>query len=99
MHNTNVILLQPTDLIKQSLPFSYFVLSAASNDGGSHSVQVYTDISAEWITGDNSLTANWTTTVGDIITHQVQLATQQLFSEVSDHIQRGCLFATVSIGF
>ena len=51
-------------------------------------MQVYTDISAEWITGDNSQTANWTTTVGDIITHQVQLVNQQVFTEVSDHIQR-----------
>ncbi len=51
-------------------------------------MQVYTDISADWITGDNSLTANWSTAVGDIITHQVQLETQQLFTEISDHIQR-----------
>lgn len=75
-------------MVKQSLPFSYFVLSAAPNDGGSHSVQIYSDISAEWITGDDSLTANWTTTTGSVVTHQVQLATQQPFTEISDHIQR-----------
>lgn len=52
-------------------------------------MEVYTDISAEWISGDDTLTANWTTTTtGSIITHQVQLATQSLFTEVSDHIQR-----------
>ena len=50
---------QPTDLVKQSLPFSYMSVSAKANDGGSHSVQVYTDISGEWTTGDNSLTINW----------------------------------------
>ncbi|KAF7790090.1 hypothetical protein EIP86_001040 [Pleurotus ostreatoroseus] len=83
---------EPTDLVKQSLPFSYFVLSAAPNDGKSHSVQVYSDISAEWVTGDNSLTANWTTTTGSIVTHQVQLATQQPFTEISDHIQQGSAF-------
>ncbi len=59
-----------------------------ANDGGSHAVKLYTDISAEWVTGDNSLTANWTTTVGDIITHQVQLENQEVFTEISDHIQR-----------
>ncbi|KAI0796743.1 DUF1793-domain-containing protein [Abortiporus biennis] len=83
---------EPSDLAKQSFPFSYLSLSAASNDGGSHKVQVYTDISAEWITGDNSLTANWSTSVGNIITHQVQLAQQSLFTEASDHIQQGSAF-------
>ncbi len=79
---------QPTDLVKQSLPFSYFVLSAAPNDGKSHSVQIYSDISAEWVSGDDSLTVNWTTTTGSVVTHQVQLEQQTLFGEVSDRIQR-----------
>ncbi|PSS35457.1 hypothetical protein PHLCEN_2v1612 [Hermanssonia centrifuga] len=83
---------EPTDLVKQSLPFSYFVLSAAPNDGKSHSVQVYSDISAEWVSGDDSLTVNWTTTTGSVVTHQVQLEQQTLFGEVSDRIQQGSAF-------
>ena len=51
-------------------------------------MQVYTDISAEWVSGDDSLTVNWTTTVGDIIMHQVQLEQQTVFGEVDDRIQR-----------
>lgn len=63
-------------------------VSAKANDGRSHSVQVYTDITGEWVTGDNSLIANWTTsTADDAIIHQAQLANQSIFSEVSDHIQ------------
>ena len=81
-------MLQTSDLVNQSIPFSYYSVSAASNDGNSHSVQIYTDISAEWITGDNSLTANWTTTTGAVLTHQIQLASQTQFGEISDHIQR-----------
>lgn len=69
------------------MPFSYMSLSAVSTDGNSHSFAVYSDISAEWVTGDNSLTANWTTTTGDVITHQVQLESQSTYGEVSDHIQ------------
>ena len=80
--------LQPDDLVRQSLPFSYMALSAASNDGAGHSVKLYTDISAEWISGDDSLTANWTTDAGTIVTHQVQLQSQTPFTESSDHIQR-----------
>ena len=71
-------------------------LSAASNDGSSHNVSVYSDISAEWVSGDDSLTVNWSTTTGDLIFHQVQLETQAEYSEISDRIQRWfCLLPVV----
>ena len=61
-------------------------------------MQVYTDISAEWITGDNSLTANWSTTVGSTIVHQVQLENQTPFGEISDRIQQGsAYYATLGV--
>ncbi|KAK0453442.1 hypothetical protein EV421DRAFT_1700907 [Armillaria borealis] len=86
-----------TDLVKQSIPFAYMTVSAASTDGNEHSVQVYTDISAEWVSGDTSLTANWTTSTGSILTHQVQLTDPLVFSEVSDHTQYGSAFySTIS---
>ena len=37
---------QPADWVKQSLPFSYMSVEAQSLDGASHSVQIYSDISA-----------------------------------------------------
>ncbi|GAV98948.1 DUF1793-domain-containing protein [Lentinula edodes] len=83
---------EPTDLVKQSVPFSYMAVSAASTDGATHSVQIYSDISAEWVSGDDSLTVNWTTTTGDILTHQVQLTSPTLYGEVSDHTQYGSAF-------
>ncbi|KIM20840.1 hypothetical protein M408DRAFT_119277 [Serendipita vermifera MAFF 305830] len=83
---------EPDDMVKQSTPFSYLSLIAQSNDGASHSVQLYTDISAEWVSGDNSLIANWTTSIGDIVTHQVQLQDQTHYSEASDHIQHGAAY-------
>ncbi|PAV21986.1 hypothetical protein PNOK_0194300 [Pyrrhoderma noxium] len=89
---------EPNDFAKQSLPFSYLALSVASTDGSSHSVQLYTDISAEWVTGDNSLVANWTTTDNDVITHQVQLVEQSEFAEVSDHIQQGSAYYSIQKG-
>ncbi|VDC02380.1 unnamed protein product [Peniophora sp. CBMAI 1063] len=89
--------IEPTDLVKQSLPFSYMSVSAKSNDGSSHSVQVYTDISAEWVTGDNSLTANWaTSTDNNLIIHQAQLASPSQFSEVNDHTQYGSAYLASS---
>ncbi|KAJ7283980.1 DUF1793-domain-containing protein [Mycena rebaudengoi] len=79
---------EPNDLLKHSIPFSYLAVSAASTDGASHSVQVYTDISAEWVSGDNGLVVDWnSTTSGSILTHQVQLASQTVFGENGDHTQ------------
>ncbi|KZV67101.1 DUF1793-domain-containing protein [Peniophora sp. CONT] len=89
--------IEPKDLVKQSLPFSYMSVSAQANDGRSHSVQVYTDITGEWVTGDNSLIANWTTsTADDVIIHQAQLLNQSIFSEASDHIQYGSAYLASS---
>lgn len=70
------------------MPFSYMSLSAVSNDGRTHTVQLYSDISAEWVSGDNSLGATWSTTTGNTFVHQVQLANQVVYSERNDHIQR-----------
>lgn len=37
---------QPTDLVKQSMPFSYLAVSVSSRDNASHNIQIYSDISA-----------------------------------------------------
>lgn len=37
--------IQPADPVKMSSPFSYFYFTFASNDGKSHNVQLYSDIS------------------------------------------------------
>ncbi|KAJ7154108.1 DUF1793-domain-containing protein [Mycena filopes] len=88
---------EPDDLGKQSIPFSYLAVSATATDGKSHSVQVYTDISAEWVSGDVGLTANWqSSTSGAVITHQVQLATQSVYAEINDHTQYGSAFYSTS---
>ncbi|KAF8639975.1 hypothetical protein AX17_001222 [Amanita inopinata Kibby_2008] len=87
---------EPTDLVKQSIPFAYLAVSAASTDGAPHNVQVYSDISAEWVSGSNSLTATWSTTVDNIITHQVQLQDQSLFAEINDHTQYGSAYYSTS---
>ena len=76
--------------MNQSLPLSYYSISATPNDGGSHKVQVYVDISGEWVAGTrlSTPTINWTTTTGDVLTHQVQLTNQLEYTEVGNHIQR-----------
>ncbi|KDQ29342.1 hypothetical protein PLEOSDRAFT_157064 [Pleurotus ostreatus PC15] len=87
---------EPHDLSKQSMPFSYMSLSAVSTDGRTHTVQLYSDISAEWVSGDNSLGATWSTTTGNTFVHQVQLANQVVYSERNDHIQQGSAYYATS---
>lgn len=38
--------LTPTDMMRQSLPFSYLDVVVSSSDGAAHDVQLYTDITA-----------------------------------------------------
>ncbi|KAL8822556.1 MAG: hypothetical protein Q9191_006707 [Dirinaria sp. TL-2023a] len=49
----------PTDLKRQSLPFSYVDVAVSSSDGATHDVQLYTDITAEWASADNNAIAQW----------------------------------------
>ncbi|KAJ4478253.1 hypothetical protein J3R30DRAFT_2880603 [Lentinula aciculospora] len=83
---------EPSDFTKQSMPFAYMAISATSTDGNSHAVQVYTDISAEWISGNTSLAANWSTSTQDILTHQIQLQNSAPFTEIDDRAQYGSAY-------
>lgn len=47
------------DLLRASLPYTYMNVDVSSADGNEHDVQIYTDISAEWVSGDRSVTAQW----------------------------------------
>ncbi|KZP06336.1 DUF1793-domain-containing protein [Athelia psychrophila] len=85
-----------TDLVQQSIPFSFMALTAKATDGNSHAVKLYTDISAEWTSGDRTLNANWsTTTTSSILTHQAQLETQTVYGEFNDQIQQGSVYYSI----
>ncbi|KAG9699873.1 DUF1793-domain-containing protein, partial [Aureobasidium melanogenum] len=50
---------EPTDLKRQSIPASYMNVEVFSIDGAEHNVQLYSDVSAEWASGDRSAIAQW----------------------------------------
>ncbi|KAI9927911.1 hypothetical protein AWENTII_012429 [Aspergillus wentii] len=81
----------PNDFKRQSLPFSYVHVDVASLDGKSHDVQLYSDISAEWVSGDRNAVAQWDygVTDGGIAYHKVYRQTQLLFSENRDQAEWG----------
>ncbi|KAG5342508.1 hypothetical protein C0989_000636 [Termitomyces sp. Mn162] len=63
-------------------------VSVIPTDGHSHIVQVYSDITAEWTSGDDTKVVNWTTsTTTDVVTHQIQLEYPSPFSEVDNHAE------------
>ncbi|ERT02943.1 hypothetical protein HMPREF1624_01247 [Sporothrix schenckii ATCC 58251] len=75
----------PTDLLQQSMQFSYIQVSVKSSDGNHHEVQVYTDISGEWAGADTSRQINWSNGLRDgLAFHKFTLTTNTVFSEASD---------------
>ena len=46
MNITFLSTVTPNDLMRSSLPYSYMDVEVSSCDGNSHSVQIYTDITA-----------------------------------------------------
>ncbi|KAF7186316.1 Glutaminase A [Pseudocercospora fuligena] len=49
----------PNDLLRSSLPYTYCNVDVKSTDGKTHNVQLYSDISAEWVSGDRGVKAQW----------------------------------------
>ncbi|KLO07713.1 DUF1793-domain-containing protein [Schizopora paradoxa] len=76
------------DLIRQSVPFSYLAISAASIDGKPHSVNVYSDVSSEWITTNLSDTTNSAEDTQNVfVSLQSSLNTSLPFVEIQDFAQ------------
>ncbi|KAH9018064.1 hypothetical protein EDB85DRAFT_1874040 [Lactarius pseudohatsudake] len=84
--------IEPGDWVKQSIPFSYMSLTAKSLDGAAHAVQVYSDISAEWLSADRSQVAVWsTTTNNNVVYHTTKLQSPAVFNEISTQAEWGTL--------
>ncbi|KAJ3568844.1 hypothetical protein NP233_g5444 [Leucocoprinus birnbaumii] len=58
--------IEPSDYALQSVPFSYLYIDGFSvGDSLSHTVQVYSDISAEWVSRDDNAVVEWDTVETD----------------------------------
>ncbi|KAI4704821.1 hypothetical protein J4E89_009698 [Alternaria sp. Ai002NY15] len=81
----------PYDFKRQSIIFAYMNVEVSSLDGSQHDVQVYTDISAEWTSGDVAAVAEWSygTTSDGIGYHKIWKQNQQSLSEVNDRAEWG----------
>ncbi|KAL7901531.1 hypothetical protein HDV63DRAFT_410931 [Trichoderma sp. SZMC 28014] len=80
----------PDDLRRQSVPFSYLKISVVSLDGRSHSVQIYSDVSGEWASGDSSQTIRWEHQANDgVLSHKFYRQNQDAFQEANDQASWG----------
>lgn len=84
----------PNDIQKQSSPVSYMSVEVQSSDGNTHDVSLYTDVSAEWTSGDRDQIAEWSQgtargATGDVSYHKFWRQLQQEYSEDSDQAAWG----------
>ncbi|KAH8997908.1 hypothetical protein EDB92DRAFT_1305914 [Lactarius akahatsu] len=91
--------IEPGDWVKQSIPFSYLSLTAESLDGAAHAVQVYSDVSGEWLSADRSREIRWSTTaINNVIYHMAQLKNPAVFNEIGTQAEWGTLYYAIGSG-
>ncbi|GAA6007311.1 hypothetical protein JCM10207_001583 [Rhodosporidiobolus poonsookiae] len=74
----------PADLFRQSLPFSYLHLSAASLDGQSHTVEVYSEVNGLWLADEEEEELEWAVVEGankDWVGVRARLRSQRTYAE------------------
>ncbi|KAF9653386.1 DUF1793-domain-containing protein [Thelephora ganbajun] len=79
---------EPTDLVNQSIPFSYLAVEVSSNDAKPHQVQLYTDISGEWLAQSDQI-LTWETIAGDTVNHRFSLQNETRFNETGGRLRDG----------
>ncbi|KAH9022174.1 hypothetical protein EDB85DRAFT_1871496 [Lactarius pseudohatsudake] len=91
--------IEPGDWVKQSIPFSYLSLTAETLDGAAHDVQVYSDLSGEWLSADRSQEIRWSTTaINNVIYHMAQLKNPAVFNEIDTQAEWGTLYYAIGSG-
>ncbi|KAF7368334.1 hypothetical protein MVEN_00154800 [Mycena venus] len=78
--------IEPNDWALQSFPFSYVYLDGKATDGKTHSIQLYSDISGEWVTNDFGTGIQWSTSqTSNTVYHQVGSTTPtSVFTDVAE---------------
>ncbi|KAI0341142.1 hypothetical protein BDW22DRAFT_330198 [Trametopsis cervina] len=91
--------IEPSDHVRQSLPLSYMSLQARSNDGKNHTVQVYSDITGEWSSGDRDQSVSWDVIATDqVIIHRQELVNPVPLGEINGQASDGATFFGIQRG-
>ncbi|KAF9782924.1 hypothetical protein BJ322DRAFT_182136 [Thelephora terrestris] len=86
--------IEPTDLVNQSIPFSYLSVEVVANDANTHQVQLYTDVTGEWLISGGTQPQSdqlfqWQATTGTTVNYQFSLQNQTQFLEVGGRARYG----------
>jgi hypothetical protein len=86
--------IEPGHLQRQSIPMGWVLVTARSVDGAAHEVEVYLDITGEWLSGDPTQPFTWAPVAiphrsGELQAWTMQLAQPQVLTEIDDRAQWG----------
>ncbi|KAL1713409.1 hypothetical protein EV715DRAFT_277316 [Schizophyllum commune] len=85
--------IEPDDMVLQSMPFAYMSVRVSSIDGNSHTVSLYSDVTAEWVSVDGNTIVTWKTDPAVASTyHSVQRKEPQPFKENAGVAEDATLF-------
>ena len=91
--DVNVTFFSPVeyeDVQRQSIPLSHISVTVGPNDGASHDVQLYMDITGEWASAQLDVPVRWgINTTSGLRTWSTELVTQYKFGEWDDYPQWG----------
>ncbi|KAK1226778.1 hypothetical protein PQX77_010239 [Marasmius sp. AFHP31] len=80
--------IEPDDIIRQSFPFGYVFVDVASSDGAAHRVQVYSDLTGEWLSTASNVQIEWSTSTSPgILTHFANLSLINRLQEFNEMCQ------------
>ncbi|KAM5540219.1 hypothetical protein V8D89_006038 [Ganoderma adspersum] len=98
--NITITFLSPVksdDWVKQSIPFSYLSVEAQLLGGKSYPVQLYSDITAEWTSGDRSSVVQWSNAnTASLIYHKIELQSSPPNVENANQAQDGMTYYAMS---
>ena len=90
--------------MNQSIPFSYLTIQVSVNDGNPHKVELYTDVTGEWLISGSAQPQSdqlfqWETIAGDAVNHRFWLQNQTQFLEVNGRARYGnVMYSTKQVG-
>ncbi|OCB90969.1 DUF1793-domain-containing protein [Sanghuangporus baumii] len=85
--------IEAKDIVRQSLPFSYLYFEVDSIDGNAHDIIIYSDVTGEWISGDNGLESEWQINESsDFVYLQMGLTSSDPYQEIDDRPQDATVY-------
>ncbi|KAH9913166.1 uncharacterized protein B0H18DRAFT_941756 [Fomitopsis serialis] len=92
--------IDPSDLLRQSLPFAYAALDFTSTDNQPHDIQLYSDITGEWLANNKGLQMSWSppSQTSSMIYHELHLTNPTPFQEQGGQALDGAAYFAMELG-